>query len=201
MFSKRPPLFLKRTIVPVLIFLFSSLLTACSASVEGETSSWEANLKMMDRLTREYPGFSEPLSFVKKTAEASWARALEVSKEEEKIAAMQSANSLIDNSFAQKLSDMPGMVSEIGRIRKGLKGKTMSTNLIKKLNSEADNANAAIANAEHAMALSAESLGSAEDLIGPSFSSLKKSLKRWKDLKSEYNKEQKAKKKGKKSKK
>lgn len=178
--------------------LMTFVLNSCGASAEGETDKWNSNIQMLDRLITENAGFSVPLASVKKMASQSWDAAQEVADEDKKIEAMQSANAMVDNSFAGKLGSMPGMITEISSIRKKLSGKTMSQTLITKLQSAANKADRAVAQSTIAMNESAEDLASAESIVGPAYASLKASRDNFKSLKSDFDKETKKKKKKKK---
>ena len=167
------------------------LITSCKASVEGETKKWAGNLEMVDRLAGEYPNYAAPLNEVKANAEGAWKAAEALTDEEKKAEAMNAANDIIDNSFAQKLGEMPIMMDEISKIRGDLSGKKMSQTLISKLKSAAEKADEAVDDAYDAMSMDAGSIAAAESNISPAYSALKSSRDKWKTLKSDYSKEQK----------
>lgn len=184
-----------------LLFLATlALLTGCKASVEGETENWSQNTAMMANLKTEYSGYEAPLSEIQTQAEAAWKEAEGISDEEKKIEAMVAANDIIDESFASKLSAMPGIIDKVWGIRDKLAGKSVSNSLYNKMSTAGDRADDATDDAHDVMDKSATTIAEASALVDPVYDELKSVQMKWEGIERDYKKENKPKKKKKRKK-
>ena len=87
--------------VPVLM-----LLSCAKPTSESETKRWDSNQKTLNTLTAKYPNFRGALDIVQAEAAQQWEAALMVTEEEQKIAAMQTANTAAYPEFVRQLDGM-----------------------------------------------------------------------------------------------
>lgn len=89
-----------------IVSILSLIVASCKSTVEGETSRWDSNSQKIVQLKQQYPQFSNAIEQQFEIARKQWVNAQAISGEEQKISAMSVANSRINNSFIDLLSDM-----------------------------------------------------------------------------------------------
>ncbi|MFO7566488.1 MAG: hypothetical protein R6X02_27850 [Enhygromyxa sp.] len=98
-----------------LLALFTAILlmTGCSKSVEGETKSWNANVKTVNELMAQYPGMKPALEARLEAAKTKFDAASDMSGDEQ-INQMAAANSAIMADFVR---DLKGLDAKLKKLR------------------------------------------------------------------------------------
>lgn len=93
------------------------LIASCAKpTTESETKRWESHQKTLQTLSVKYPSFKNALTEVERSAAQQWEAALKVGDEEQKIAAMQTANSAAYPEFVRKLDYLEGNMDRLQRL-------------------------------------------------------------------------------------
>ena len=96
-----------RTRALVVVVLAATMLSAaCKRTVEGEDQAWTANLKHVQGLAAQYPGFAGALREQQKHAEEAMTQARAVSDKEQAAKQMAAANALLDQGFVITLGQL-----------------------------------------------------------------------------------------------
>jgi colicin import membrane protein len=97
-----------------LLALFTAVLlvTGCSKTVEGETKSWNANVRQVNELMAQYPGMKPALEDRLASAKAKF-DAAESMAGDEQIKQMAAANSEIRSGFVRDLQDLDGKLKKL----------------------------------------------------------------------------------------
>ena len=90
------------------------LVASCAKpTAESETKKWEANTKTLEMLGAKYPQFKAALQVVKSESAAQWESALKVTGDEQKIEAMQAANTSAYPSFVRDLDNIEDAMEKL----------------------------------------------------------------------------------------
>jgi rubrerythrin len=92
--------------VLVVLLAAGMLSAACKRTVEGEDQAWTANLKHEQELAAQYPSFAGALHEQQKRAEDAMTQARAVSDKEQAAKQMAAANAMLNQGFANTLSQI-----------------------------------------------------------------------------------------------
>jgi rubrerythrin len=92
--------------VAVVVLGVGLLSASCKRTVEGEDQAWNANLRHVQELSAQYPGFANALTEQKKRAEEAMAAARTVGDKEQAARKMGEANALLGSGFVSTLGQL-----------------------------------------------------------------------------------------------
>lgn len=91
----------------VWLLLGLGLLSAsCKRTVEGEDQAWSANLRHVQELSAQYPGFANALKEQQKRAEDAMAAARSMADKEQAAKKMSEANAMLSGGFVSTLGQI-----------------------------------------------------------------------------------------------
>lgn len=106
-----------RGIAIALTFLLLFLgVTACKKTVEGETKSWDANVKKVEAMKARYPGLKEALDSRLSSAKEVKAKADDLA-EEAKAEQLSAANSALMKGFVGDLAKLDKKIEKLRKSR------------------------------------------------------------------------------------
>ncbi|MDX1904771.1 MAG: hypothetical protein SFU27_11485 [Thermonemataceae bacterium] len=112
-----------------LFFLLLLALASCKKSVEGETSTWNANVNKLKKLKASYPSFADVLDKDLKDAQKKWEDAQKISNEEEKIKKMSEANYTFNTGFVYELGTLESKLEAVNKKNKDLRNAMTDKNV------------------------------------------------------------------------
>ena len=90
----------------VVVLAAGMLSAACKRTVEGEDQAWTANVKRVQELAAQYPGFAGALHEQQKRAEDAMTAARAVSDKEQAAKQMGAANGMLNEGFVYTLGQL-----------------------------------------------------------------------------------------------
>lgn len=120
---------MKRVSFILVAFLF--LVNACAPNVEGETKSWDKNVKAMTAAKADYPSFSDAIDQKLTEAKGIWEEAKGISEEDAKAEKMRTANNLLSSgcvgnlvSMKSKIKTVETSLDKVQSLQKGKEGES-----------------------------------------------------------------------------
>ena len=90
----------------VVVLAAGMLSAACKRTVEGEDQAWTANVKRVQELAAQYPGFAGALHEQQKRAEDAMTAARATSDKEQAAKQMGAANGMLNEGFVYTLGQL-----------------------------------------------------------------------------------------------
>jgi len=114
--------------ITLLLISLTFLVFSCKRTVEGEKNAFNSNVKDVKSLALDFPSFKSVIDEQVTKAEAAFKESENISNEEQKIAKMAEANSLLTSGFIYDLKKVKSMKTDVQSKIGKIKGLTLKDN-------------------------------------------------------------------------
>lgn len=164
---------MKKSIINLTISLLAVVcLFSCAPTTEGEQQEWERNQATVKELIAEYPNFTQAIEAQSAAAVVAMEKAIQITEEEQKAEAMESANEMITKSFIGDLNSMRRRLDGIADKQIKLKSMRMQKAVVKRAETALEASYRAVDTVEGMLAMGSSSSNEAEKLAKEATSEL-----------------------------
>ena len=142
----------------IFLALITFVVYSCAPSVEGESKSWDSNVKQLKKMQTDFPAYAEMIKAKLSEAEKVFKSAEGISDEEAKAEKMREANNILSTGCVGNLKNMLSKIDDVERKKSELRKAAKSNSDMNYAESVIDDAKSAIKKAEKVLNKKADDL-------------------------------------------